>query len=140
MTDMERLNRRIAEWAGFEQFGKEGEYWVFKPAPDYQSFEVEGTRWITPKGDAAFAHLPDFPHDLNACVEHLFPLVKHYEINNWNGHSHRAFVVLNNNRLAVADADKPALAFCLALDKLVVGKGHRAVFEANPPPYEGQEK
>ena len=54
----EELNRKIAEWVGFE-FLKTGEdeEWVFKPAPQYdENISIIGSRWITPDGTLVAVH------------------------------------------------------------------------------------
>ena len=76
MTD-EELNRRIAEFAGFELQGLDGE-WIFKPSPTFKPLIVVGKRWVTPDGTAALSELPDFAHSLDALFKWAVP--KLYEL------------------------------------------------------------
>jgi len=65
----EQVDVKLAEWAGFQYM--DAEYWVFKPAPNYESIEIYEPRWITPDGTGALAELPDFPHSTDACFKWL---------------------------------------------------------------------
>jgi len=91
MTEQE-LNKKLAEWAGFKY-----DDWL---------------GWIYPDGEN-FDELPDFPNDLNACFKWLVPNIKD-DIT-------RMEVLISWAYEIYTLENPPALALCLAIEKLIDG-------------------
>ena len=104
---MKELNKKLAKWAGFTFFFGGWKY------PD-------GTKGIS----------VNFPESLDACFEWLVPeLYKqdyYYELLQWNSGQHKAIINKKTAEWAVtvsdAIAETPALALCLAIEKLIDGE------------------
>ena len=107
----EELNRKLAEWAGFH-----------KRDP---KISVD---WWRPDGDYEGSKLPNFTQSLDACREWLVPKLRHYELRD-SQDKHQAYVNICVTFLEHGEfppyessrAETPALAFCLAIEKLING-------------------
>ena len=128
----DKLNKKLAEWAGFEYVNEP--YWVFKAHPNYEPFEVYGARWVTPDGRAASYKLPDFTNSLDACFKWLVPKLRELKwklrlgCGDLSGKFHtqlicweKEYVRQTRPIISVYDKDNPALALCLAIEKLIDG-------------------
>jgi hypothetical protein len=114
----EELNRKLAEWAGFEEQYNSG---------SYMNIEVAEYSWYDPKGNKC-GILPDFTQSLDACFKWLVPkLFNPDDIFYRNPIVHIFFDTPSNVvvRLSVRDfesyqrAENPALALCLVIEKLI---------------------
>ena len=96
---MSKLNRKLAEWAGFyttELFG-DGYWW-------------------RPDGYAHGSYLPDFTESLDACFKWLAP-----ELTKRIGWSRTKSLLQKWIGYAEFDYEKDVLALCLAIEKLIDG-------------------
>ncbi len=97
---MEELNKRLAEWAGISPNTSYGypSTWLF----------------MFPNGDHGV--LPDFPHDLNACMKWLVPkAISEFGIQKiCSALSNALFHAYMSNTNDTADR------FCKAIEKLVL--------------------
>ena len=110
MSKMEQeLNKKLAEWAVFRL--------LYKDIEDRKSWY-----WVQPNGQtqAIREPLPAFPYSLDACFKWLVPKLPLQEIyiqptsdNSWQVDIEREEYW--------ADAETPALALCLAIEKLIDG-------------------
>ncbi len=118
MTNTERtkLNEKLARWAGF---------WFQKLSdlqPRYQHEANLG--WVYPTGENNH-NLPDFTNSLDACFKWLVP--KLYERKLWlhlycdgiMGTDARIYEICGNRPVSIYQTETPALALCLALEKLI---------------------
>ncbi len=101
----QELNSKLAEWAGFKH--KVGALYEY-PNEDYL-----GER-----------PLPNFPQSLDACFEWLVPNIPNLESisfvrrrGDWIGQFY--YLSKEKPQVKVAIAETPALAFCLAIEKLI---------------------
>ena len=98
----DKLNKKLAEWAGF----KKSKYTT--RLYDY------------PDKSKHYAELPNFPESLDACVKRLVPKLSHYFIgDSVDGHT---ATVWNQSYSYGAKGNTPALALCLAIEKLIDGE------------------
>jgi len=125
---MDELNKKLAEWAGFKEADiKKYYYW-----------EIGGERvakWIEPNTDY-HCKLPNFTQSLDVCFKWLVPKLFTWSIGkNWELQSD--FTIKENGIKASVDlhyvdpdkydqikpseaiAETPALALCLAIEKLI---------------------
>ena len=110
---MNELNEKLAKWAGFLK----GKY----------------DQWAPPHGFRdPVGPVPDFTADLNACFKWLVPKAnsKRFSVEIWAGDNGRVSVdvapsLSMNGRLCNSynDEHNPALAFCLAIEKLIDAEG-----------------
>lgn len=111
--DEQALNKKVAEWAGFRQ----------ELAPD--SFRhIYGDIWRFP--NSWWAHEPpNFTQSLDACFKWLVPNLQRVEITQELKQQSYARIVVQPN-LKYEDYqewdDTPALALCLAIEKLIDGE------------------
>jgi len=118
--DEQELNRKLAEWAGFTS--KMEWYHGGLRFPSYEYRE-----WTAPNSNCK--KLPNFTESLDACFKWLVPNLLHYHlqrVQHTDAPSHYARVQLRLGQLREAYAETPALALCLAIEKLMEvnnGKG-----------------
>jgi len=100
----QELNKKLAEWAGFK--------W-------------DGRGWHYPRvGEKAHVvycpDLPNFTQSLDACFEWLVPKLKYVIISNWNKKKRPTVSVFDGEGTCFMEsAETPALALCLAIEKLI---------------------
>ena len=108
---MDETNIRLARWIGWEV--RDDGYWRVSP---------EASGWGTPK------YLPDFTTDLNACFRWIVPKVfsvtigTHWKTNTEKTDKYFARIDQQDMTNYTEVADTPALALCLAVDKLIKEK------------------
>ncbi len=112
-----KLNKKLAEWAGFRRIPyqdcEDGKAWGY---PDSSEWDYE---W----------DLPNFTDSLDACFEWLVPKLEQ------KGYKYELCATTSptQHRVAIRDRgfslvgrlqwnDDPALAFCLAIEKLIDGE------------------
>jgi len=122
MTEKEKLNEKLAKFAGFK----------FQELEDLlPKYRHEANRhWIYPTGE--YNHqLPDFTNDPNACFKWLLPdkvsevVFTYYDngVDCWilaNGQDFSGWVDAKSKKDAV---EKSAPALCLAIEKLIDSSG-----------------
>ena len=122
--------KQLAEWAGFT-----------KPIPsvpldqlDELEKEIYNDFWIYPDGTNTLDHvteklvshgLPYFPKSLDACFKWLVPKLEEWSIASDYTHSQMEGYIATATVTKpfshnVAHAETPALALCLAIEKLIV--------------------
>ena len=106
MSEQE-LNKKLAEWAG----------WELKPG----SYRVWRHKNIVPLVDeyTYLNHRPNFTESLDACFEWLVPKLSCYKLDNLGSNKHHACVGAIALGQGAAYAETPALALCLAILKLI---------------------
>ncbi len=104
---MDELNKKLAEWAGFklEEYTTTGLVMHLK-------------RWVYPDSKK-YEWLPSFTESLDACFKWLVPKLPAGCLL-WYGHNKGFGAVINFPHQEV-DNDNPALALCLAIEKLIDG-------------------
>lgn len=113
MINYEELNRKLAEWAGWESI---------KPI----SF---GRNWKSPR-DEWFYRCPNFTQSLDACFEWLVPKIYLCGIG-MMGHnepslvSYYVSIKMAEGKVFFSEAKTLALTLCLAIEKLVDDQGNR---------------
>lgn len=115
MTDLQALNERLATWSGFKHTKFKGEY-------DGKKFTMSNI--TQPDGKTYktyFGDIPDFTSDLNAIFKWLVPKLKGLaEIDisspDENGRTMCKVIAYENS---YGNGETPALALCLAIDKLI---------------------
>ena len=121
---MEELNKKLAEWAGF----------FYGHSRNLETMNYEGG-WHYPlatKGACMAVDLPNFTQSLDACFKWLEPKIGIYSM--WRGRpiyisipkevpvSEHNVEVWNDMDYGYAyDKDSLAMAFCLAIEKLIDG-------------------
>ena len=122
---MEELNKKLAKWAN----------WVYDEGAEYIGGGGNNTSlmyglWYPP-GDhkTGFTSPPHFTESLDACFKWLVPKLEHWSL--WWGISRASGLAHGSNNAEVwirhaygyaYDDNTTALAFCLALEKLVDAK------------------
>jgi len=102
---MNELNKKLAEWAGLTHI----QTWQFS-----DSFHIEF------RASDGMIYFPlAFTESLDACFKWLVPKLAHYFIGD-SVHGHTA-AVWNQGYSYGAKGDTPALALCLAIEKLIDG-------------------
>lgn len=117
------LNKKLAEWAGF----KYGRFDFVSSLSSELNFIDTG--WLSPvaikepySSKDFLRELPDFPNSLDACLKWLVPKLNHIELNtgmmNKRG---KCLVRVWKNMLQHYEVTSttPALALCLAIEKLI---------------------
>ena len=116
---MDELNKKMLEFAGFE-LKPTIMSWRTMDWPDYS--------WHTPSGEVLDeSMLPDFPHDLNACMKRLVPLLIKLEPKVWMSLSQVSIVSFaamlkantDDKLIGWAVENDPALALCKAIERMV---------------------
>ena len=106
---MEELNKKLAEWAGFTKADIKKRYY----------FTIGGERvpkWYPPDSEYS-DKLPNFPNSLDACFKWLVPeYEKRYGIYAKADLLCKWLDLYENNQRY---KDKPALALCKAIEKLI---------------------
>ena len=107
----QELNKKLAEWAGFKS----------TDVPDVLNYQQGHKEWCYPNLRCKL-DLPTFTQSLDACFKWLVPKLKHYELSNWAWKKHTGWAGIEKierieYRFAIADT--PALALCLAIEKLI---------------------
>jgi len=115
--DEEKLNRKLAEWAGFQQI------------PAFGGTDMSTTLWQFPDGSVpCMPHYNypcpiEFTQSLDACFKWLVPKLGAYQISYkyyFDNYYHLARVA---NKVGIwreaSNENNPALAFCLAIEKLI---------------------
>ncbi len=110
---MDELNRKIAEWVGFEEVHYLN-----------TSGGTAGIHWSAPDKVSGGPSLPDFTSDFNALFKWVVPRLFSYEFENAKGNDrgHEAFVNYGEPlgfEGYSALAETPALALCCAVIKLI---------------------
>ena len=111
MIDEQELNRKLAEWAGFKEANiKKHFYW-----------EIGGNRmpkWKEPEHDCHIK-LPKFTRSLDACFKWLVPKLKSGVTVYASTDGYSAYLGLHDYESE--ETKEPALALCLAIEKLIDG-------------------
>lgn len=112
MTNEQELDKKLAEWAGFTQGGKYG--------------------WNYPDGSGWTRFLPYFDESLDACFKWLIPKVMKegygYVLSDSCGKEphictfYCGYKEREERQIASGSGATPALAFCLAIEKLIDSK------------------
>ena len=122
-VEMEKLNRKIAEWVGFYREIEKVDL------PDKWKLE----EWHDPMGKVTkdFS-LPNFCKSLDACFEYIVPKLGYREIllvprptteESWSCWIGRFGIGQGTMPEAIAEGfESPALALCRAVEKLIDGK------------------
>lgn len=112
------LNKKLAQWAGIKYEPDEDEFKVIFPDGDWYNI---GHDWELKDEDIE----PRFTQSLDACFQWLTPkLIEmdcYIQLNNgdyWTGEIWERAVVGRNTR-HIGEAETPALALCLAVEKLI---------------------
>lgn len=115
---MDEVNKKLAEWAGFTQ----KDYNVPSPLGGI-ALMFQG--WLSPKGEKLHGRFPIFTESLDACERWLMPKL------------HQVTIIWEFNNQCYAEvviqpeyeyihykewAETPALALCLAIEKLIDGE------------------
>ena len=117
LTDKQELNKKLAVWAGFREADIKKHYY----------FEVGGERvakWQEP-GRYWHIKLPNFTESLDACFKWLVPKLVSGDIHiEWYTTVEDTAVELKRATTTVAFVcqPNPALAFCLAIERLIDGE------------------
>lgn len=117
MDDLKKLNREVAEWAEFKRLPWGNKSWHYELTKKVMN-------WLYPDG-TDHDRLPDFPDDLNACAKYVWPLLWVCDMQLLEGIFY-IFTVGHpryGSPITGPADENPALAFCLALEKLLGGKG-----------------
>ena len=109
----EELNKKLAEWAGFEH-----------KVVDIAGGEAQVDHWYY--GTQSFIFFPpNFTDSLNACFKWLVPKLKRWELgSNAEGSSYAIVSDRIQKYPSEAQAKTPALALCLAISKLIEQNEH----------------
>ncbi len=109
----EELNKKLAEWCGFEYVTTEK---VWKPDIDCDYGSKQ--HWVYLDGEESF-FLPDFTTSLDDCFEYIVPKLDSYMLkeNIW-GVEHHCHVIMKG-KSATASEETPAVALCRAVEKLI---------------------
>ena len=122
---MNELNEKLAEFAGFQR-GKGRKTFKKEGGTLYIDTSVW---WLTPivsgyRGE--YEHLPNFTRSLDACFKWLVPKLTDYGVLIYSHVQHKKWEVSllheQTGQAHTAVAGTPALAFCLAIEKLVDGE------------------
>jgi len=111
--EKEKLKKKLAKFAGFYQAEE----------PDYQ-WGGKKLLWHYPGGDIVDGFLPDFPESLDALKDWIVPKLKcvTLEIDCRTKHEPHTFATVWSRKTSAYYkewAETPALAFSLAVEKLV---------------------
>ena len=74
--------------------------------------------WTYPDGVTVDGNTPFFPASLDECITWIFPKLESYELRLNHG-KHCAWLKLPTKYIEFGMAETPALAFCLAVRKLI---------------------
>jgi len=96
----EELNKKLALWAGFAKHRQFSDWWY---RPDGRDI----------------SRLPRFTSSLDACFKWLEPKLLSYQLNNWGNNNHHCVIHREGVNYVGAYAKTPALALCLAIEKLI---------------------
>ena len=108
-VDREALNKKLAEWAGF-RFGH---------------IKGEGNYYSYPNSDEKYYGYIDFIDSLDACFKWLVPKLQDKGIVvDLIAYEHKGYgcvisSVVDDKNIAIIRNDNPALALCLAIEKLI---------------------
>ena len=106
----QELNQRLAIWAGIKY---EPDQDVFKVIfPDGSWYNI-GHDWKLDEIE------PDFTQSLDACFKWLVPKLKFVAIDGEAGHFNAGLFQTENFDYYNGEAETPALALCLAIEKLI---------------------
>jgi len=116
---LEELNRKIAEWVGFAEV---------EHHPCYCPTQCKYWHGIDGEFLGKYGDLPDFPHDMQACFEHIVPKLRKLGCSWYIGqpegdivHSHIHWIA-KDKKFSGYD-EEPATALCLAVEKLISKEG-----------------
>ena len=118
MSNEKIANEKIAKWCGYDV----AEGWMWKPD------------WDVNKIDTMSGRVPDFPHDMNACVKYIIPKL------NELGYLVRLDYCQAGRRIAHLEpddygwkqyhyecADTMPEALCNAVEKLLIGEKQNGI-------------
>ena len=115
MSEMNELNKKLAEWAGFHYQEEDGYHyrgWIYADSLN------QSRRYISEL---------NFTQSLDACFKWLVPKIDkthHLTIElNWNRFTTELYLLDGfGSGKYVGEAETPALALCLAIEKLIDGE------------------
>lgn len=90
----------------------------FNLVPRFGGTDTREALWQYPNGDHSRA-LPNFPESLDDCFKWLEPGLAYYHIDNQDKPEHWAMVSIDGIHYRDSYAETPALALCLAIEKLI---------------------
>jgi len=114
MSEQE-LNKKLGEWAG----------WVFDVHAEYDYDYKHGYGlWFAPNGESCdfVGHIkpPDFTQSLDNCFKWLVSKLRSFSISVIKANDREwIFIVSSNGKIEQGCSDNPALALCLAIEKLI---------------------
>lgn len=107
--DEQELKKKLAEWAEFE------------PIYDREDGRKYIVLWLEPSGLTAQGGCPNFTQSLDACVEHLVPKLSYWSVEKSGENQFAGWARTTTSRECfMATAPSPALALCLAIEKLIM--------------------
>ncbi len=110
------LNKKLAEWAGFKPHLLKHDP-MDKP-PDTWGWEIgEGLTKLI------FDRPLDFTDSLDACFQWLVPKLISYRLDNLSGE--HTVIIGMKSVIAISTGETPALALCLAIEKVIDKSGLR---------------
>ena len=120
---MNGLNKKLAEWAGlcFHEWEVVDDTTGFPYSRCRKCLHC-GLEYSTDTDEYLLPKCADgevyFDESLDACFKHLEPKLEYYELRPSYG-KHCAWVKLPRKYIEFGMAETPALAFCLAIEKLI---------------------
>lgn len=109
---MDKLNEKLLKFAGFEYRECNPNHPQLKDSP-------YGMGWFHPSSTTSFHTAPNFPESLDLCFKWLVPKLAKWEIGMLpNG---KIYATVLANTMFEGYNDKPALALCLAIEKVIDG-------------------
>ena len=106
---MKELKKKLAEWADWEELTD-------------TPFGTIGFDPLEKQGAVLYKRsIPDFPESLDACFKWLVPKLYTLQITTLENRGTTAEAQLNN-KWGVGGNEAPALALCLAIEKLIDGE------------------
>jgi len=127
MGEYEVLNKKLAEFAGFKERGMSYVgIWLWVAPEEVESFDKvakgqEGKKYAEMPEKANHYNLPAFTKSLDACFKWLVPklLEASTDVDLANTDKGWAFIVIDSEGEIGGEAETPALALCLAIEKLI---------------------
>lgn len=110
---MDKLNEKLLKFAGFEYRECNPNHPQLKDSP-------YGMGWFHPSSTTSFHTAPNFPESLDLCFKWLVPKLDGWIAFTGEGGVH--FIASKNGLNYEIVAETPALALCLAIEKLIGGE------------------